>query len=87
MAALSCRSLLAPIFLDLGIYMVLMMCVFLLQAAEMSERFELAHIESCMGGHLKAPLFDLEQYGQRMKVCGHGANLQTAAASAQDVLS
>lgn len=34
----------------------------------MSERFDLAHIESCMGGNLKSPLFDLEQYGQRMKV-------------------
>jgi hypothetical protein len=36
----------------------------------MSERFDLGHIESCMGGNLKSPLFDLEQYSQRMKVGG-----------------
>lgn len=36
----------------------------------MSERFDLAHIESCMGGNFKSPLFDLEQYSQRMKVGG-----------------
>lgn len=40
----------------------------LLQSAEMGERFELGHIETCMGGQLKSPLFDLETYGQRMKV-------------------
>ena len=34
----------------------------------MSERFDLGHIESCMGGNLKSPLFELEQYSQRMKV-------------------
>lgn len=43
-------------------------CLLFHQASEMSERFDLAHIESCMGGQLKAPLFDLETYGQRMKV-------------------
>lgn len=53
----------------------------------MSERFDLAHIESCMGGNLKSPLFDLEQYGQRMKVsretacAGFIARLTGAAAA------
>jgi len=34
----------------------------------MSARFELSTLERSLGGNLKSPLFDLETYGQRMKV-------------------
>eukprot|EP00775_Hariotina_reticulata_P009392 gene9392-9555_t len=38
------------------------------EEVEMLERFHLEHIESCMGGQLKAPLFNLEDYRERMQV-------------------
>lgn len=38
------------------------------ESAEMSARFELSTLERSLGGNLKSPLFDLETYGQRMKV-------------------
>lgn len=34
----------------------------------MSARFELSTLEASLGGNLKSPLFDLETYGQQMKV-------------------
>lgn len=33
----------------------------------MSERFDLDHIETCMGGNRKGSLFTLQQYRQRME--------------------
>lgn len=34
----------------------------------MSQRFNMDHIETCMGGNYKGLLFNLQQYRQRMEV-------------------
>lgn len=38
------------------------------QAADMAALFDLSTVEGSMGGGLTEPLFELQAYGQRMKV-------------------
>jgi hypothetical protein len=40
-----------------------------MQPEDMGQRFEPHTLEACLGGSLKGPLFDLDAYAARMKVC------------------